>query len=69
VNSQAKTALEAADMVLEEVRVFVQVNGLKRKLAQTLPSVSVGSGGAGNTAAAEFRTCTILYMSASAWRK
>jgi hypothetical protein len=69
VNSQAKTTLEAADMVLEEVGVFIEVDGLKRKLSQTLPAVSIGSGGAGDTAAAELRTCTILYMSASTYRK
>ena len=56
-------------MILEEVRVFVEIDGLKRKLSQTLPTIGIGSGGAGDTAAAELRTCTILYMLASARRK
>lgn len=65
MNSQAKTTLEAANMILEEVGVFVEVYSLKRKLSQALSAVGVGSGGAGDTAAAELGTCTILYMSAS----
>jgi hypothetical protein len=42
VDRQAEAALEASDMVLEEVRVLVEVNGLERELAQTFSSVGVG---------------------------
>jgi hypothetical protein len=42
VDCQAETAFEAPDMVLEEVRVLVEVDSLKRELAETLSSVGVG---------------------------
>jgi hypothetical protein len=41
VDSQAETALEASDVVLEEVRVLVEVDGLERELAETLTAVGV----------------------------
>jgi hypothetical protein len=41
VDSQAETALEASDVVLEEVRVLVEVDGLKRELAETLAAVGI----------------------------
>lgn len=42
MNRQAKTTLEAADVVLEEVRVLVEVDRLQSELAQSLAAVSVG---------------------------
>ena len=42
VNRQAKTTFEASDVVLEEVRVLVQVNRLERELSETLSSVRIG---------------------------
>jgi hypothetical protein len=42
VNCQAQTAFEASDVVLEEVRVLVQVDGLERELSETLSSVGIG---------------------------
>lgn len=41
VNSETEAALEAADVILEEVRILVEVDGLERKLAKTLASVGV----------------------------
>jgi hypothetical protein len=42
VDRETQTAFEAADVVLEEVRVLVEVDGLERELAETLSSVGVG---------------------------
>ena len=42
MDCQTEAAFEASDVVLEEVRVLVEVNGLKRELAETLSSVGVG---------------------------
>lgn len=39
--SKAQTALEASNVVLEEVRVLVEVNGFERKLSKTLSSIGV----------------------------
>jgi hypothetical protein len=60
VDRQAKTALEATDVVLEEVRVLVEVNGLERELSETLSSVGIRRGLRGDTTAAELGTCAIL---------
>ena len=42
MDCKTQTAFEASNVVLEEVRVFVEVDGLERELAQTLSSVGVG---------------------------
>jgi hypothetical protein len=42
VDGQAESTFEGTDVVLEEVRVFVQVNSLESEFAQTLSSISVG---------------------------
>jgi len=44
VDRQTETALEAADVVLEEVRVLVKVDGLERELSETLSSVGIRRG-------------------------
>jgi hypothetical protein len=41
VHGQAQAALEAADVVLEEVRVLVEVDGLERELAEAFTTVGV----------------------------
>jgi len=43
VDCEAQAAFEAADVVLEEVRVLVEVDGLEGELAEALSAVSVGS--------------------------
>jgi hypothetical protein len=60
VDRQAKTALEATDVVLEEVRVLVEVDGLERELSETFSSVGVRRRLRGDTTAAELGTCAIL---------
>lgn len=42
VHGQAETAFEAADVVLEEVRVFVEVDGFEGEFAQAFATVCVG---------------------------
>jgi hypothetical protein len=63
VDGQAETTFEAADVVLEKVRVLVEVDGLERELSETLSSVGIGRGLRGDTAAAKFRSCAILWLS------
>jgi hypothetical protein len=41
VDGETQTALEAADVVLEEVRVLVEVDRLERELAETLSAVGI----------------------------
>jgi hypothetical protein len=60
MDRQAKTALEATDVVLEEVRVLVEVDGLERELSETFSSVGVRRRLRGDTTAAELGTCAIL---------
>lgn len=47
-------------MVLEEVGVFVQVDGFEREFAQALASVGVRGGVRGDAAAAEFGARAVL---------
>lgn len=61
MDSQTETALEAADMVLEEVRILVKVDGLERKLAETFAAVSIGGRLRGYATAAKFGACTVLW--------
>jgi len=60
MNGKAETAFERADMVFEEIRIFVQIDGLERELPQSLTSICIGTGIRGDTAAAEFRASTVL---------
>ena len=64
VDRQAEPALEGADVVLEEVRVFVQVDGFQRKFAQSFSSVCVGCALGSDAATAEFRAGPILIVHA-----
>lgn len=60
VDCQAEAALEATDVVLEEVGVFFEVDGFQRELAQALASVGVGCGPVGDATAAELGACSVL---------
>lgn len=60
MHGQAEAAFEGANVVLEEVGVLFEVDGLKGKLAEALTSVGVGGGGGGNASAAKLTPCTIL---------
>ena len=60
VDGQAESALEAADVVFEEIGVFVEVDCFQRELAQALATVGVGCGPVGDAAAAELGACSVL---------
>jgi hypothetical protein len=60
VDCQAEAAFEAADVVFEEVGVFVEVDCLQGELAQALAPVGVCCGPVGDAAAAELGACSVL---------
>jgi len=60
MDSEAEPAFEGADVVFEEVRILVQVDGLEGEFSETFPSVCIGARVGGNAATAEFGACTIL---------
>ena len=60
VDGQTEAALEAADVVLEKVGVFFEVDCFQRELPQTLAAVGVCCGAVGDTAATEFGACSVL---------
>jgi hypothetical protein len=62
VDCEAQTALEGADVVLEEVRVFVEVDGLEGEFTQALATVGVGCGLGGDAAAAELGAGAVLVI-------
>lgn len=58
---EAETAFERADMVLEEVRVFVEVDGFEREFSQTFTTVGICGRVGGYSPSSEFATCTVLW--------
>jgi hypothetical protein len=62
VDCQAETALEGADVVFEEVGIFVEVDGFEGEFAQALATVGVGGFFGGDTAAAELGSGAILVV-------
>ena len=45
MDCKTETALEAADVILEEVGILVEVDRLERELSQTLAAVGIRSRG------------------------
>ena len=41
VDGKTKPAFERADMIFEEIRIFIKVNGFERKLSQSLPPIGI----------------------------
>lgn len=62
VDGEAESAFEGADVILEEVRVFVEVDGFEGELAETFAAVGVGGAGRGDAAAAEFGPGSVLWV-------
>ena len=60
VDRKTQAALEGTDVVLEEVGVFVEVDGLEGEFPEALSSVGVGARVGRYTSAAELTTGTIL---------
>ena len=65
VNSKTQATFERANMILEEVRVFVEINGFQRKLPQTFSSIGIGGGLGGYTSTTKFTTRSILKIDVS----
>jgi hypothetical protein len=61
VDCETEAAFEGADVVLEEVWVFVEVYGFEGELAESFAAVGVRGGLGCYSSAAEFRTCAILW--------
>lgn len=60
VNRETQTALERADVVLEEVRILVKVDSLEGELSKTFATVGVCGGLRGYTSTTEFRAGAVL---------
>lgn len=60
VHGEAEATLEGTDVVFEEVRIFLEVDGFERELAKSFTAVGVRAGIGGNAAAAEFTARTVL---------
>jgi hypothetical protein len=56
VHSETETTFEAANMVFEEVGVFIEVDGFESKFAETFAAVGISLGLRGDAASAKFRT-------------
>lgn len=57
---EAKTAFVGANMILEEVWVFIKVDGFEREFPETFTAVGVRGGVRGYTSSSKFATCTVL---------
>lgn len=60
MDCETQAAFEASNVVLEEVGVFVEVDGLQRKLSETLASVGIARRLRCDTAAAELGAGAVL---------
>lgn len=69
MNCETKAAFEGANMVLEEVGVFVEVDGFEGKFAKTFSSVRVGCALRGDTAATKFGPGAVLVVHSEVLRK
>lgn len=62
VNCQAQAALEAADMIFEEVGVFVEVDGFECEFAEAFATVGVCGRLGGYASAAKFGARSVLWF-------
>lgn len=68
MHRQTESALEAANVVFEEVRILFQVDVFESELAQPFAPVGVGGGVRGDAAAAELGACTVLLQNPVSFR-
>lgn len=54
-------------MVLEKVRVFIQIDCFEGEFAEAFAPVGVGCGGGGDAAAAEFGAGAVLVVHCGGW--
>ena len=57
---EAETALEGADVVLEEVGVFVKIDGFEGEFAKSFTAVGIGSGVRCYSTSTEFGASSVL---------
>lgn len=57
---KAEAAFEGSNMVFEEVRVFIEVDGFECEFSKTFATVSVGGRMGRYTTSTEFATCPVL---------
>lgn len=62
VDCQAQAALETADVVFEEVGIFVKIDGFEGEFAEAFATVGVCGRVGGYASAAEFGTCSVLLL-------
>ena len=62
MDCETETAFEGADVVFEEIGIFVEVDCLKRKFSKAFPSVGVGCAVRGHAAAAELGAGSVLVV-------
>ena len=62
VDGEAETALEGADVVFEEVGIFVQVDCFEGEFAETFSPVSVGCAMGCYSSAAELGASSVLVV-------
>lgn len=62
MDGEAETTFEGADVVFEEVRVFVEVDGLQGEFTQTFTSVGVGGALGGDATTSELRAGAVLVI-------
>lgn len=60
MDGKTETALEASDVVFEEVRILCEVDVFERKLAESFSPVCVCGGMRRDSAAAKFGACSVL---------
>ena len=60
MHGETQPTFEGADVIFEEVGVFVEVDGFEGELAETLSSVGVGRGVRCYSSAAEFGAGSVL---------
>ena len=62
VHGETEAALEAADVVAEEVGVFVEVDGFESEFSESFAAVGVGCALGGDAAATEFGAGAVLIV-------
>jgi hypothetical protein len=60
VDCQTQATFEAADVVLEDVGIFVQVDGFEGEFAESFATVGVCCAGGGYTTTSELGACAVL---------
>ena len=60
MNGETKSAFEGANMVFEEIRIFVEVDCFESELPKTLSAVGICAGEGCDASTAEFATGAVL---------